>query len=124
MAGPALADWRWMLASVAAAGLCECFCGIIAGRRFRACRTSRSPSGDHPAVVFIGAFFNHFFPARPEAMSSGSSISCVTIRSIRRKGCSAWRWIVAGRAVLVIIGLVSAWTCDDWFAQSYAGGQS
>ena len=117
-----LADWRWMLASVAAAGVCEYF-GILRWQLFLRMLHIEVPMREITRLFFIGAFFNQFLPGT----TGGDVVRVIYLMRDHPEHKTAGFLSVAidrllAVLVLVIIGLVFAWTRDDWFAQSYAVG--
>ncbi len=117
-----MADWRWMLASVAAAGLCEFF-GIIRWQLFLRMLHIEVPLREITRLFFIGAFFNQFLPGT----TGGDVVRVIYLMRDHPEHKTEGLLSVAvdrllAVLILVIIGLVFAWTRDDWFAQSYAVG--
>ncbi len=117
-----MADWRWMLASVAAAGVCEFF-GIIRWQLFLRMLHIEVPIKEITRLFFIGAFFNQFLPGT----TGGDVVRVIYLmRDHPEHKTEGFLSVAIDRLlaviVLVIIGLVFAWSRDDWFARSYAVG--
>lgn len=117
-----MADWRWMLASVAAAGVCEYF-GILRWQLFLRMLHIEVPMREITRLFFIGAFFNQFLPGT----TGGDVVRVIYLmRDHPEHKTEGFLSVAIDRVlavlVLVIIGLLFAWARDDWFAQSYAVG--
>ena len=119
-----VADWRWLLASFAAAGVCEFF-GIIRWQLFLRMLHIEVPLREITRLFFIGAFFNQFLPGT----TGGDVVRVIYLMRDHPEHKTEGLLSVAvdrllAVLVLVIIGLVFAWTRDDWFAQSLLVGNS
>jgi glycosyltransferase 2 family protein len=116
------ADWRWMVASIAAAGACEYF-GILRWQLFLRMLHIEVPMREITRLFFIGAFFNQFLPG-----TTGGDVARVIylMRDHPEHKTEGFLSVAIDRLlavlVLVILGLLFAWTRDDWFAQSFAVG--
>lgn len=119
-----MADWRWLVASFAAAGVCEFF-GIIRWQLFLRMLHIEVPLREITRLFFIGAFFNQFLPGT----TGGDVVRVIYLMKDHPEHKTAGLLSVAvdrllAVLVLVIIGLIFAWTRDGWFAQSTLVGNS
>jgi hypothetical protein len=117
------ADWRFMVLSVLAAGVCEFF-GILRWQLFLRMLHIRVPFMETTRLFFIGAFFNQFLPGT----TGGDVVRVIFLMRDHPEHKTAGFLSVAvdrllAVLVLVIIGLIFARTRDDWFAQSLAVGE-
>ena len=117
-----MADWRWMVASVAAAGACEFF-GILRWQLFLRMLHIEVPLREITRLFFIGAFFNQFLPGT----TGGDVVRVIFLmRDHPEHKTEGFLSVAIDRLlavlVLVIMGLLLAWTRDDWFAKSFAVG--
>lgn len=116
------ADWRWMLAALAAAGVCEIF-GILRWKLFLQMLHVRATWKEVTKLFFIGAFFNQFLPG-----TTGGDVARVLClmqdRPEQKAACLLSVAVdrVLAVLVLVIMGLLLAWGRGAWFAQSFAVG--
>jgi glycosyltransferase 2 family protein len=120
----AAADWRWMLAALAAAGACEFF-GIIRWQLLLRMLNVHVPIGAVTRLFFIGAFFNQFLPG-----TTGGDVVRVLylMRDHPEHRTAGFLSVAVDRLlavlVLVVMGLAVAWGRRDWFAQSIAVGSA
>lgn len=116
------ADWRWMILSVLAAGVCEFF-GILRWQLFLRMLHINVPLKEISRLFFIGAFFNQFLPG-----TTGGDVMRVIflMRDHPEHKTEGFLSVAVDRLLavfaLVILGLLFAWTRSDWFAQSFAVG--
>ena len=116
----AKADWRWVLAALVAAGLCELF-GILRWQLFLEMLHLRVPFAETTRLFFIGAFFNQFLPG-----TTGGDVVRVLylMRDHPEHRTAGFLSVAIDRLfavlVLVAMGLFFAWWRADWFAQSAA----
>lgn len=120
----AQADWRWLLAALAAAGVCEFF-GIIRWQLFLEMLHVRVSMAETTRLFFIGAFFNQFLPGT----TGGDVVRVVYLMREHPEHRTAGFLSVAvdrllAVLVLVAMGLAFAWTRSAWFAQSMAVGNT
>lgn len=116
------ADWRWMIAAFASAGICEFF-GILRWQLFL--RMLRVTVGWWPLtrLFFIGAFFNQFLPG-----TTGGDVARVIflLRDHPQHKAAGFLSVAVDRVLavlgIVVMGLVFAWGRGAWFAQSFAVG--
>jgi uncharacterized protein (TIRG00374 family) len=118
-----MADWRWMVLSVAAAGVCEFF-GILRWQLFLRMLHIEVPLRETSRLFFIGAFFNQFLPGT----TGGDVVRVIFLmRDHPENKTEGFLSVAVDRLlavlVLVIMGLLFAWMRDDWFAHSFAVGQ-
>jgi len=116
------ADWRWMIAAVAAAGVCEYF-GILRWQLFLRMLHVEVPFGQVTRLFFIGAFFNQFLPGT----TGGDVVRVIFLMQDRPGDKTAGFLSVAidrllAVLVLVVMGLAFAWGRSDWFAASFSVG--
>lgn len=116
------ADWRWMLASILAAGVCEYF-GILRWQLFLRMLRIEVPLKEITRLFFIGAFFNQFFPGT----TGGDVVRVIYLmRDHPEHKTEGFLSVAIDRLlavlVLVIIGLIFALGRDHWFAQSFSVG--
>jgi len=118
------ADWRWMLAAFASAGLCEFF-GILRWQLFLRMLHLEVPIGAVTRLFFIGAFFNQFLPG-----TTGGDLVRVlfVMRDYPGHKTAGFLSVAIDRLlavlVLVAMGLGFAWSRSDWFATSIGVGYS
>jgi len=116
------ADWRWMILSLLSAGVCEYF-GILRWQLFLKMLHIEVPFREIGRLFFIGAFFNQFLPG-----TTGGDVVRVLflMRDHPEHKTEGLLSVAVDRLlavlVLVIMGLLFAWTRSDWFAQSFAVG--
>jgi uncharacterized protein (TIRG00374 family) len=118
----AMADWRWMILSLAAAGVCELF-GILRWQLFLRMLHIEVPLRETSRLFFIGAFFNQFLPGT----TGGDVVRVIFLmRDHPENKAEGFLSVAVDRLlavmVLVIMGLLFAWLRHDWFAQSFAVG--
>ena len=117
-----MADWRWMVLSVVAAGVCEFF-GILRWQLFLRMLHIEVPLRETSRLFFIGAFFNQFLPGT----TGGDVVRVIFLMQDHPENKAEGFLSVAvdrllAVLVLVIMGLLFAWMRDDWFARSFAVG--
>jgi uncharacterized protein (TIRG00374 family) len=118
------ADWRWMFAAMAAAGLCEFF-GILRWQLFLKMLHLRVRLSEVTKLFFIGAFFNQFLPG-----TTGGDVVRVLylMRDHPEHRTAGFLSVAIDRLlavlVLVAMGLGFAWSRSDWFASSFAVGNT
>jgi hypothetical protein len=118
------ADWRWMFAAMAAAGLCEFF-GILRWQLFLKMLHLRVRLSEVTKLFFIGAFFNQFLPG-----TTGGDVVRVLflMRDHPDHRTAGFLSVAIDRLlavlVLVAMGLGFAWSRSDWFASSFAVGNT
>ena len=117
-----VADWRWMALAVASAGVCEWF-GILRWQLFLRMLHIEVPLREITRLFFIGAFFNQFLPGT----TGGDVVRVIFLMRDHPEHKTAGFLSVAidrllAVLVLVIMGLLFAWTRDEWFARSFAVG--
>ena len=118
------ADWRWMFAAFAAAGLCEFF-GILRWKLFLHMLHLDVRIGEVTRLFFIGAFFNQFLPGT----TGGDLVRLLYLMRDHPGHRTAGFLSVAvdrliALLVLVAMGLGFAWSRSAWFASSIAVGYS
>lgn len=118
------ADWRWMLASFASAGLCELF-GILRWKLFLRMLHLDVGFGEVARLFFIGAFFNQFLPGT----TGGDLVRVLCLMRDHPGHRTAGILSVAVDRLLAVLVLVSmglgfAWWRRAWFATSIAVGCS
>jgi len=116
------ADWRWMIAAIASAGVCEFF-GILRWHLFLKMLHVEVKIREVTSLFFIGAFFNQFLPGT----TGGDLVRVIYLMRDHPEHKTAGFLSVAidrllAVLVLVILGLAFAWGRSDWFAQSFAVG--
>jgi len=116
------ADWRWMVLSVLAAGVCEFF-GVLRWQLFLRMLKIHVPFWETTRLFFIGAFFNQFLPGT----TGGDVVRVVFLMQDHPEHkAESFLSVAVDRLlavlVLVIMGLGFAWGRDEWFAQSFAVG--
>jgi uncharacterized protein (TIRG00374 family) len=117
-----MADWRWIVLSIVAAGICEFF-GILRWQLFLRMLHIDVPLRETSRLFFIGAFFNQFLPG-----TTGGDVMRVIflMRDHPENKAEGFLSVAVDRLlavlVLVIMGLLFAWTRHDWFASSFAVG--
>ncbi len=120
----ATADWRWMLAALASAGICEFF-GILRWQLFLRMLHLRVRLSEVTRLFFIGAFFNQFLPGT----TGGDVVRVIYLMRDHPENKTAGFLSVAidrllAVLVLVAMGLGFAWTRSAWFASSFAVGNA
>jgi uncharacterized protein (TIRG00374 family) len=118
------ADWRWMIAAFAAAGLCEFF-GILRWQLFLKMLHLPVRLSEVSRLFFIGAFFNQFLPGT----TGGDVIRVLYLMKDHPENKTAGFLSVAidrllAVLVLVAMGLGFAWARGAWFASSFAVGNA
>ena len=118
------ADWRWMIAAFAAAGLCEFF-GILRWKLFLHMLHLDVRIGEVTRLFFIGAFFNQFLPGT----TGGDLVRVIYLmRDYPNDRTAGFLSVAVDRLiallVLVAMGLGFAWSRSAWFASSFAVGNS
>jgi uncharacterized protein (TIRG00374 family) len=118
------ADWRWMLASLASAGLCELF-GILRWQLFLKMLHVQVRLSEVTRLFFIGAFFNQFLPGT----TGGDVVRVIYLMRDHPEHRTAGFLSVAidrllAVLVLVAMGLGFAWSRSAWFASSFAVGNA
>ena len=119
-----MADWKWMLAALAAAGLCEFF-GILRWKLFLHMLHLDVCLGEVTRLFFIGAFFNQFLPG-----TTGGDLVRVLylMRDYPNHRTAGFLSVAVDRLlallVLVAMGLGFAWSRSAWFASSIAVGNA
>jgi len=116
------ADWRWMMLSFVSAGVCEFF-GVLRWQLFLRMLKIRVPLAEVGKLFFIGAFFNQFLPGT----TGGDVVRVIFLmRDHPEHKTEGFLSVAVDRLlavlVLVILGLLFAWTRGDWFAKSLAIG--
>ena len=117
-----MADWRWMGLAVLAAGVCEWF-GIIRWQLFLRMLHIEVPIRETTRLFFIGAFFNQFLPGT----TGGDVVRVIFLmRDHPENKTEGFLSVAVDRLlavlVLVMMGLLFAWTRSAWFAQSFTVG--
>ena len=118
------ADWRWMIAALAAAGACE-FLGILRWQLFLKMLHLRVRLWEVTRLFFIGAFFNQFLPG-----TTGGDVARVIylMRDHPENKTAGFLSVAIDRLlavlVLVAMGLGFAWSRGAWFASSFAVGNA
>jgi glycosyltransferase 2 family protein len=117
-----VADWRWIVTAIAAAGVCEFF-GILRWRLFLRMLHIEVPLKEISKLFFIGAFFNQFLPGT----TGGDVVRVIFLmRDHPENKAEGFVSVAVDRLlavlVLVIMGLLFAWLRSDWFASSFAVG--
>lgn len=118
------ADWRWMIAAFAAAGICE-FLGILRWQLFLKMLHLRVRFREVMRLFFIGAFFNQFLPGT----TGGDVVRVIFLMRDHPENRTAGFLSVAidrllAVLVLVAMGLGFAWSRSSWFASSFAVGNT
>lgn len=118
------ADWRWMIAALASAGVCE-FLGILRWQLFLKMLHLRVGFGEVTRLFFIGAFFNQFLPGT----TGGDVVRVIYLMRDHPENKTAGFLSVAidrllAVLVLVAMGLGFAWSRGEWFARSFAVGNA
>lgn len=118
------ADWRWMIAALASAGLCELF-GILRWQLFLKMLHLRVRLIEVTRLFFIGAFFNQFLPGT----TGGDVVRVIFLMRDHPEHRTAGFLSVAidrllAVLVLVAMGLGFAWSRSSWFASSFAIGNT
>ncbi|MEI6035297.1 MAG: lysylphosphatidylglycerol synthase transmembrane domain-containing protein [Verrucomicrobiae bacterium] len=118
------ADWRWLIAALASAGLCEFF-GILRWQLFLKMLRLRVRLSEVTKLFFIGAFFNQFLPGT----TGGDVVRVICLMRDHPEHRTAGFLSVAidrllAVLVLVAMGLGFAWSRSDWFASSFAVGNA
>ena len=116
------ADWRWLIAALAAAGASE-FLGILRWQLFLKMLHLRVRFGEVTRLFFIGAFFNQFLPGT----TGGDVVRVIYLMRDHPENKTAGFLSVAidrllAVLVLVAMGLGFAWARGGWFASSFAVG--
>jgi len=117
-----MADWRWMILAVLAAGICEGF-GVLRWQLFLRMLHIEIPLLETTRLFFIGAFFNQFLPGT----TGGDVVRVIYLmRDHPEHKTESFLSVAIDRLlavmVLVILGLGFAWSRSTWFAQSIAVG--
>ncbi|HEY5704649.1 MAG TPA: lysylphosphatidylglycerol synthase transmembrane domain-containing protein [Terrimicrobiaceae bacterium] len=117
-----VADWRWIVLAIAAAGVCEFF-GILRWQLFLRMLHIEVPIRETSKLFFIGAFFNQFLPGT----TGGDVVRVIFLmRDHPENKTEGFLSVAVDRLlavlVLVIMGLLFAWARSDWFASSFAVG--
>ena len=118
------ADWRWLIAAGASAGLCELF-GILRWQLFLKMLHLRVHFFEVARLFFIGAFFNQFLPG-----TTGGDVARVILLQRDHPGhrTAGFLSVAVDRLlallVLVAMGLGFAWARGSWFAASFAAGSA
>jgi glycosyltransferase 2 family protein len=117
-----VADWRWIVLAIAAAGVCEFF-GILRWQLFLRMLHIEVPLRETSKLFFIGAFFNQFLPGT----TGGDVVRVIFLmRDHPENKTEGFLSVAVDRLlavlVLVIMGLLFAWVRSDWFASSFAVG--
>ncbi len=118
------ADWRWLIAAMLSAGICEFF-GIIRWQLFLRMLHVEVRIGELTRLFFIGAFFNQFLPG-----TTGGDVVRVLylMRDHPEHRTAGFLSVAIDRLlavlVLVAMGLGFAWSRSAWFAQSFAVGNT
>jgi len=118
------ADWRWLVAAMISAGLCEFF-GILRWQLFLKMLHVEVRLPDLTRLFFIGAFFNQFLPG-----TTGGDVVRVLflMRDHPEHRTAGFLSVAIDRLlavlVLVAMGLGFAWTRSAWFASSFAIGNT
>lgn len=116
------ADWRWLAVAMVAAGVCEFF-GILRWQLFLRMLKIRASFWEVTKLFFIGAFFNQFLPG-----TTGGDVVRVLflMRDYPANKTEGFLSVAIDRLlavlVIIILGLVFAWTRSAWFAESFAVG--
>jgi len=118
------ADWRWMIAALASAGLCELF-GILRWQLFLKMLHVHVRLSEVSRLFFIGAFFNQFLPGT----TGGDVVRVIYLMRDHPEHRTAGFLSVAidrllAVLVLVAMGLGFAWSRSAWFASSFAVGNT
>ena len=118
------ADWRWLIAALAAAGVCE-FLGILRWQLFLRMLHLRVRFAEVTRLFFIGAFFNQFLPGT----TGGDVVRVIYLMRDHPENKTAGFLSVAidrllALLVLVAMGLGFAWTRGAWFASSFEVGNA
>jgi len=116
------ADWRWIIAAILAAGVCELF-GVLRWQLFLRMLKIRVGYWEITKLFFIGSFFNQFLPGT----TGGDVVRVIFLmRDHPSNKTEGFLSVAIDRllAVLAIIlmGLLFAWMRSPWFAQSLAVG--
>lgn len=120
----AAADWRWLIAALVAAGLCELF-GILRWQLFLKMLHVEVPLAETTRLFFIGAFFNQFLPG-----TTGGDVVRVLylMREHPEHRTAGFLSVAVDRLlavlVLVAMGLGFAWGRSEWFARSMGVGNT
>jgi uncharacterized protein (TIRG00374 family) len=117
-----MADWRWIVMAITAAGVCEFF-GILRWQLFLRMLHIEVPLRETSKLFFIGAFFNQFLPGT----TGGDVVRVIFLmRDHPENKAEGFLSVAVDRLlavlVLVIMGLLFAWLRSDWFARSFAVG--
>ena len=117
-----MADWRWMVLALAAAGVCEFF-GIVRWQLFLRMLHIEVPLRKTSRLFFIGAFFNQFLPGT----TGGDVVRVIFLmRDHPENKAEGLLSVAVDRLLavmaLVVMGLFFAWWRHDWFASSFAIG--
>ena len=117
-----MADWRWIMLAIVAAGVCEFF-GILRWQLFLRMLHIEVPLRKTSNLFFIGAFFNQFLPGT----TGGDVVRVIFLMQDHPENKTEGFLSVAvdrllAVLVLVIMGLLFAWLRTDWFASSFAVG--
>lgn len=118
------ADLRWLIAAMLSAGLCE-FLGIIRWQLFLRMLHVEVRLPELTRLFFIGAFFNQFLPGT----TGGDVVRVIYLMKDHPEQRTAGFLSVAidrllAVLVLVAMGLGFAWARSDWFAASFAVGNT
>lgn len=118
------ADWRWLIVAMISAGLCEFF-GILRWQLFLKMLHFEVKLPELTRLFFIGAFFNQFLPGT----TGGDVVRVLYLMKDHPEHRTAGFLSVAidrllAVLVLVAMGLGFAWARSDWFAASFAVGNT
>ncbi len=118
------ADWLWLIAAMASAGVCE-FIGILRWQLFLRMLHVQAGYWHLTKLFFIGAFFNQFLPGT----TGGDVVRMLCLMKDHPEHRTAGFLSVAidrllAVLVLVAMGLGFAWSRSAWFAQSFAVGNT
>jgi len=118
------ADLRWLIAAMVSAGFCELF-GIIRWQLFLRMLHVEVALPALTKLFFIGAFFNQFLPG-----TTGGDVARVIylMKDHPEHRTAGFLSVAIDRLlavlVLVAMGLGFAWARSDWFAASFAVGNT
>jgi uncharacterized protein (TIRG00374 family) len=118
------ADLRWLIAAMVSAGLCEFF-GIVRWQLFLRMLHLDVRLTELTRLFFIGAFFNQFLPGT----TGGDVVRVIYLmRDHPEQKTAGFLSVAIDRLlavlVLVAMGLGFAWARSDWFAASFAVGNT
>ena len=114
-----IADWRWIMLAIIAAGVCEFF-GILRWQLFLRMLHIELPLRETSNLFFIGAFFNQFLPGT----TGGDVVRVIFLMQDHPENKTEGFLSVAvdrllAVLVLVIMGLLFSWLRTDWFESSF-----